>query len=84
MPLIRGSIHPFEDGELPSELIVIGYNDPATATQTYNQVLALNKDFVVTLSGLALVTVDAEGKSRVETRRRSSVCRPPRGRCVGC
>lgn len=50
-----------------SELIVIGYDDPATATQAYNQVLALNKDFVVTLSGLALVTVDAEGKSHVET-----------------
>jgi uncharacterized membrane protein len=50
-----------------SELIVIGYDDQATATQAYNQVLALNKDFVVTLSGLALVTVDAEGKSHVET-----------------
>ena len=50
-----------------SELIVIGYDDQATATQAYNQVLALNKDFVVTLSGLAVVTVDAEGKSHVET-----------------
>jgi uncharacterized membrane protein len=50
-----------------SELIVIGYDDQDTATQAYNQVQALNKDFVVTLSGLALVTVDAEGKSHVET-----------------
>jgi len=50
-----------------SELIVIGYDDQGTATQAYNQVLALNKDFVVTLSGLAVVTVDAEGKSHVET-----------------
>ena len=50
-----------------SELIVIGYDDQATATQAYNQVLALNKDFVVTLTGLAMVTVDAEGKSHVET-----------------
>ena len=50
-----------------SELIVIGYDDQATATQAYNQVLTLNKDFVVTLTGLAIVTVDAEGKSHVET-----------------
>jgi len=50
-----------------SELIVIGYDNQATATKAYNQVLGLNKDFVVTLTGLALVTVDAEGKSHVET-----------------
>ncbi len=50
-----------------SELIVIGYDDHATATQAYNEVLSLSKDFVVTLNGLALVTVDAEGKSHVET-----------------
>ena len=50
-----------------SELIVIGYDDQATATQAYNQVLALNKDFVVKLTGLAIVTVDAEGKSHVDT-----------------
>ena len=49
------------------ELIVIGYDSPATATGAYNQVMALNKDFVVTLSGLAIVTVDADGKSHVET-----------------
>ena len=35
-----------------SELIVIGYNDQATATQAYNQVIELNKDFVVKLTGL--------------------------------
>ena len=50
-----------------SELIVIGYDDQANATQAYNQVLALDKDFVVTLTGLAIVTVDADGKSHVET-----------------
>ena len=50
-----------------SELIVIGYNDQATATQAYNQVMDLNKDFVVKLTGLAIVTVDAEGKSHVDT-----------------
>jgi uncharacterized membrane protein len=54
-------------GEPMSELIVIGYDNQGIATQAYNQVLALNKDFVVTLNGLALVTVDAEGRSHVET-----------------
>ncbi len=50
-----------------SELIVIGYADQATATQAYNQVLGLQKDFVVDLTGLAVVNVDAEGKTHVET-----------------
>ena len=50
-----------------SELIVIGYDDQATATQAYNQVLALSKDLIVKLTGLAIVNVDAEGKSHVET-----------------
>jgi uncharacterized membrane protein len=50
-----------------SELIVIGYDSQATATEAYNKVMSLSKDFVVTLSGLAIVTVDAEGKSHVET-----------------
>jgi uncharacterized membrane protein len=53
-----------------SELIVIGYDDQATAAQAYNQVLALNRDFVVRLSGLALVTVDLDGKEHVETPRK--------------
>jgi uncharacterized membrane protein len=50
-----------------SELIVIGYDDQASATQAYNQVLVLAKDFIVKLTGLAIVNVDAEGKSHVET-----------------
>ena len=50
-----------------SELIVIGYDDQASATQAYNQVLSLAKDFIVKLTGLAIVNVDAEGKSHVET-----------------
>jgi uncharacterized membrane protein len=50
-----------------SELIVIGYDDHGTATQAYNEVLNLQKDFVVSLQGLAIVSVDAEGKSHVET-----------------
>src|SRR6476646_8420141 len=50
-----------------SELIVIGYDDHAEATRAYNEVLAMQGDFVVELSGLAIVTVDAEGKNHVET-----------------
>jgi len=50
-----------------SELIVIGYDDQGVATQAYNEVLVLQKDFVVELTGLAIVRVDAEGKSHVET-----------------
>jgi uncharacterized membrane protein len=50
-----------------SELIVIGYDSQASATEAYNKVLALSKDLIVSLSGLAIVHVDAEGKSHVET-----------------
>jgi len=50
-----------------SEIIVIGYDDQGTATQAYNEVITLQKDFVVQLTGLAIVRVDAEGKSHVET-----------------
>ena len=41
--------------------------DQATATEAYNQVMVLNKDFVVKLTGLAIVNVDAEGQGHVET-----------------
>jgi uncharacterized membrane protein len=50
-----------------SELIIIGYEDHAKATAAYNEVIGMQSDFVVTLSGLAIVTVDAEGKSHVES-----------------
>jgi len=50
-----------------AELIVIGYDDHATATQAYNTVLGLQSDMIVQLQGLAVVTVDDEGKSHVET-----------------
>lgn len=50
-----------------SELIVIGYNDEATARQAYEEVLNLQKDFVVELRGLAIVNVDDEGKTHVDT-----------------
>ena len=46
---------------------MIGYDHQATAAQAYDKVLELNRNFVVTLSGLAVVTVDADGKSHVDT-----------------
>lgn len=53
-----------------SELIVIGYDDPANATGAYEQVIALQSDHIVELTGLAIVTVDAEGKTHVDTPRK--------------
>lgn len=50
-----------------SELIIIGYDDEAVAKEAYETVLTANKDFVVQLTGLALVTVDPDGKQHVET-----------------
>jgi len=50
-----------------SEIIVIGYDEQSTATQAYKEVLTLQQDFVVELTGLAIVRVDDEGKSHVET-----------------
>ncbi len=70
-----------------SELIVIGYGDQASATQACNQVLALNKDLVVKLTGLAIVTVDAEGKSHLETSPKIvgvSAASGALGRCRAC
>lgn len=50
-----------------SELIVLGYDDPETATKAYQKVLELQRDFVVDLTGLAVVSVDADGKRHVDT-----------------
>jgi uncharacterized membrane protein len=50
-----------------SDLIIIGYDDHGTAKRAYESVMALERDHVVELNGLALVTVDDEGKSHVET-----------------
>lgn len=50
-----------------SELIVIGYDDPAVANNAYAAVQNLQKDYVVNLSGLAIVSVDADGKTHVDT-----------------
>ncbi|MBZ2199480.1 DUF1269 domain-containing protein [Occultella gossypii] len=50
-----------------SELIIIGYDDHEKAQGAYEQVLVAQRDFIVTLNGLALVSVDADGKQHVET-----------------
>lgn len=53
-----------------SDLIVIGYENRETAHQAYEQVLRLQQDFVVDLRGLAIVDVDADGKTHVDTPKR--------------
>jgi uncharacterized membrane protein len=50
-----------------SELIVIGYENPVRARSAYDEVLALQSDFIADLRGVAIVTVDTERKSHVET-----------------
>lgn len=50
-----------------SELIIIGYSDHDAAKAAYEEVQTAQRDFVVQLTGLALVTVDADGKQHVET-----------------
>jgi uncharacterized membrane protein len=50
-----------------SDLIIIGYDDHETAQRAYDQVLELNKDHIVELTGLAVVTVDEKGHSHVDT-----------------
>jgi uncharacterized membrane protein len=54
-------------GDSGLELIVIGYDNRDQAVAAYDEVLAMQDDFVVELQGLAIVTVDEEGKSHVET-----------------
>ncbi|MBD0736007.1 DUF1269 domain-containing protein [Streptomyces sp. CBMA29] len=50
-----------------SELIVIGYQDPTVAKDAYTAVQNLQNDYVVNLTGLAIVSVDEEGKTHVDT-----------------
>lgn len=50
-----------------SELIILGYDDHDTADRAYAKVLDLQRDFVVELSGLAVVRVDDDGKKHVDT-----------------
>ncbi|MEU7073932.1 DUF1269 domain-containing protein [Streptomyces narbonensis] len=54
-----------------SELIVLGYEDRAVADKAFAEVQRLAKDHVVDLSGLAVVTVDEDGKTHVDTPSRT-------------
>lgn len=53
-----------------SDLIVIGYDNPVAARQAYEQVQRLQQDFIVDLRGLAIVDVDRDGKTHVDTPKR--------------
>jgi len=53
-----------------SDLIVIGYEDSQTARKAYEEVQRLQRDFIVDLRGLAIVDVDADGKTHVDTPQR--------------
>src|SRR5919107_3933112 len=53
-----------------SDLIVIGYDSPQDARQAYERVQSLQQDFIVDLRGLAIVEVDADGKTHVDTPNR--------------
>ncbi|WP_406865110.1 DUF1269 domain-containing protein [Streptomyces sp. HUAS MG47] len=50
-----------------SELIVIGYEDRAVADRAFAEVQKLKNDHVVDLTGLAVVSVDEDGKTHVDT-----------------
>ncbi|MFE7775002.1 DUF1269 domain-containing protein [Streptomyces sp. NPDC057445] len=53
-----------------SDLIVIGYDSAAAANDAFKTVQKLQKDKVVDLTGLAVVRVDEDGKTHVDTPRR--------------
>ncbi|KQX55360.1 MULTISPECIES: DUF1269 domain-containing protein [unclassified Streptomyces] len=54
-----------------SELIVLGYEDRAVADKAFAEVQRLARDHVVELSGLAVVSVDEDGKTHVDTPART-------------
>lgn len=50
-----------------SELIVIGYDNPPVAKKAFRAVQELQKDLVVDLTGHAVVSVDLDGETHVDT-----------------
>ncbi|MEU2077655.1 DUF1269 domain-containing protein [Streptomyces sp. NPDC013489] len=50
-----------------SELIVLGYDDRAVANRVFAEVQKLGDSDAVELTGLAVVSVDADGKTHVDT-----------------
>ncbi|WP_329624635.1 DUF1269 domain-containing protein [Streptomyces sp. NBC_01255] len=53
-----------------SELIVIGYDDRGVADAAFATVQDLQRDYVVHLNGLAVVSVDEDGRTHVDTTSR--------------
>ncbi|MEU6881552.1 DUF1269 domain-containing protein [Streptomyces sp. NPDC046712] len=54
-----------------SELIVIGYDERSVANDAFRTVQELEKSHVVELAGLAVVSVDQDGETHVDTPRKS-------------
>ncbi|MFF8377771.1 DUF1269 domain-containing protein [Streptomyces sp. NPDC015661] len=54
-----------------SELIVIGYEDKAVADKAFAAVQELRDEQVLKFNGLAVVSVDADGRTHVDTPARS-------------
>lgn len=50
-----------------ADLIVLGYDNEAKAQEAFDEVEKLAGDYIVSLSGLALVTADEQGKRHVRT-----------------
>ena len=48
-------------------LIVIGFDNQVNARAAYDETVALQTEFIIDLRGVAIVTVDAEGETHVET-----------------
>ncbi|MFB7864940.1 DUF1269 domain-containing protein [Streptomyces sp. NPDC056069] len=53
-----------------AELIVIGYDDPRVAEEAFGTVQDLQRDHVVHLNGLAVVSVDEDGRTHVDSSSR--------------
>jgi uncharacterized membrane protein len=53
-----------------SDLIVIGYDNPLAARRAFEEVQRLQSEFIVDLRGLAIVDVDRDGKTHVDTPKR--------------
>lgn len=53
-----------------STLIVLGFEDAQSAENAYQRTLELQRDYIISLTGLAIVHVDQDGKTHVDTPRR--------------
>ncbi|MFG2332712.1 DUF1269 domain-containing protein [Streptomyces sp. NPDC048604] len=53
-----------------AELIIIGYDDPDVAGKAFDTVQELQRDYVVHLTGLAVVSVDEDGGTHVDSASR--------------